>query len=585
MLVVNRKKPINYKPGLYGTHSEKAELICVNCEAGLTTYKLSIPKEYTNEQLSIKWKLENVGIKGTWSANTNLDKRFRTDWEVPQINSSIYHDIPIASLFGYNDENVMTVACSDAVNELKLGCGLREEDNHFYIGLHFFVDSIITEDYSSFIYIDENKIPFCTSVMQAREWIIESANLAMAPVPALARKPVYSTWYSFHQDLDGQTLIEECKEAKTFGYDVVIIDDGWQTNDDNRGYDFTGDWESERFPEFPNLIRKLQETGMAVMIWFSVPFCGKKSKAYVKFAGKFLTEDHHWAPVFDPRFPDVREHLVSKYVRAIKDWKLQGLKLDFIDDFKVYPETEINELNGRDTLSVADGVNRLMQEVKDALHAINPEVLIEFRQKYISPPLATLGNMFRAFDCPSDPLMNRVRTTDVKMICGDAAVHADMLTWSKNESVHISALQFTSILFSVPQLSVLLKDRSDEEKKMIKFYTKYWNENAHVLLSKDFIAKGPLSNYTSLEAVTNDKRIYGIYEDVVLDIKVNTKEVHIINGKLTERIYVDDPELFNEFQLQVFNCLGKNVTDDHLYNNIYLTAPPNGIIKMSKKHS
>ncbi len=583
MLVIDRKKPINYEPGLYGSHNDKAELVCVSDTRGLKTYKLSIPKEYTNKQLSVKWKLENIGVKGTWSGNTNLDKRFRTDWELPQIHSSIYHDIPIICLFGYEDENIMIAACADAVNEQKLECGFREEDNHFYFAVHFFIDSIITEDYSTFIYISDKQVPFATAVMDARHWIVETAELALAPIPSLAKKPVYSTWYSFHQDLDEQTLIAECKEAKSFGYDVVIIDDGWQTHDDNRGYDFTGDWEPERFPVFPELIKKLQDEGMAVMVWFSVPFCGKKSKAYVEFAGKFLTENHPWAPVFDPRFPDVREYLVNKYIRAIKEWNLEGLKLDFIDDFKVYPETEMDELNGRDTLSVANGVNRLIQEVKESLHAINPEVLIEFRQKYISPPLATLGNMFRAFDCPSDPLMNRVRTTDVKLICGDAAVHSDMLTWSKNEPVHISALQFTSILFSVPQLSVLLKDRSAEEKQMIKFYTSYWIRNAHVLLSQDFIAKGPLSNYTSLEAVADDKRIYGIYEDVGLDVKLDTSEIHIINGKLTERIYMKEPESLQECQLQVFNCLGEDVTHNYPFNGIYLTAPANGIVMMTKK--
>jgi alpha-galactosidase len=583
MLVINRKKPIGYEPTLHGAFSENAKLEVVSNNAELMIYKLSVDKEFVYEELSVKWKLENIGAKGTWSASTNLDKRFRTDWELPQIYSSIYHDIPIVCLFGYDDENIMTAACSDAVNELQMSCGLREEDNHFYVDIHFFKDSIITEDYSTLIYINKGQNPFCAAVMQARQWIIKSADINLAPVPTLAKKPVYSTWYSFHQDLAEQTLIEECREAKTYGYDVVIIDDGWQTNDDNRGYDFTGDWNPERFPTFPKLIKELQDIGMAVMIWFSVPFCGKKSNAYKEFAGKFLTEDHPWAPVFDPRFPDVREYLVSKYVRAIKDWNLQGLKLDFIDDFKVYPDTEINELKGRDTLSVALGVSRLIQEVKHALHAINPDVLIEFRQKYISPPLASLGNMFRAFDCPSDPLMNRMRTTDVKLISGDAAVHSDMLTWSKNEPVHIGALQFTSVLFSVPQLSVLLKDRSDEEKQMIKFFTNYWIENAHVLLSQDFNAKGPLSNYTSLEAVADDKRIYGIYEDVVLEVNLDASEIHIINGKLTERIYIQEVEGFKDLELQVFNCLGDDVTQANVYNGSYLAVPANGIIKIFKR--
>ena len=175
--------------------------------------------------------------------------------------------------------------------------------------------------------------------------------------------------------------------------------------------------------------------------------------------------------MFDPRFPEVRAYLVGIYTQALLDWNLDGFKLDFIDDFKVYPETEMNDLNGRDTLSVAKGVDLLIDDIKTALKSIKEDVLIEFRQKYIGPGLRKLGNMFRAFDCPNDSLMNRVRTTDVKLICGDTAVHSDMLTWSKDADVEYAALQFTSILFSVPQISVKLNERSKEEHSMIQFYT------------------------------------------------------------------------------------------------------------------
>jgi len=85
---------------------------------------------------------------------------------------------------------------------------------------------------------------------------------------------------------------------------------------------------------------------MKCLLWYSVPFCGIKSKAYQLFKGKFLTENHPWAPVFDPRYPEVRSYLVQKYAAALIDWKLDGFKLDFIDDFKAYPETVLTKENG-----------------------------------------------------------------------------------------------------------------------------------------------------------------------------------------------------------------------------------------------
>ncbi len=63
----------------------------------------------------------------------------------------------------------------------------------------------------------------------------------------------------------------------------------------------------------------------------------------------------------------------------------------------------------------------------DRLRAIKPEVMIEFRQSYIGPKMRRYGNLFRADDCPLDAISNRVRCSDIRLIAGDTAVHADML--------------------------------------------------------------------------------------------------------------------------------------------------------------
>jgi len=158
--------------------------------------------------------------------------------------------------------------------------------------------------------------------------------------------------------------------------------------DNNRGYDYTGDWEPERLTDIVYFVRKVHKLDMKFMMWYSVPFCGKKSKAYQRFKGKFLTENHHWAPVFDPRYPEVREYLIGKYVFALKDWNLDGFKLDFIDDFMAYPETILTLDDRRDYASVNEGVDRLMTDVMNALKAIKPDILIEFRQKYVGPAMS-----------------------------------------------------------------------------------------------------------------------------------------------------------------------------------------------------
>jgi alpha-galactosidase len=61
----------------------------------------------------------------------------------------------------------------------------------------------------------------------------------------------------------------------------------------------------------------------------------------------------------------------------------------------------------RDYHSLEDAVDALMAETADTLRGINPEVLIEFRQRYVGPAIRKYGNMLRVKDCPNDAIRNR----------------------------------------------------------------------------------------------------------------------------------------------------------------------------------
>ena len=61
----------------------------------------------------------------------------------------------------------------------------------------------------------------------------------------------------------------------------------------------------------------------------------------------------------------------------------------------------------RDTFSIEESVDRLLQEISTALRAVNPNALIEFRQTYVGPLIRKFGNMLRVFDCPADAFVNR----------------------------------------------------------------------------------------------------------------------------------------------------------------------------------
>ena len=366
---------------------------------------------------------------------------------------------------------------------------------------------------------------------------------------------------------------------------MVIIDDGWQTNDSNRGYDYTGDWQPDRIPEMADFVARIRALGMKVALWYSVPFCGKKSKAYQRFKGKFLTEDHRWAPVFDPRYPEVREYLITIYTEALTAWNLDGFKLDFIDDFHWYSDTPLYQSDIMDYASINDAVDRLMTDVMQALQKKNPDVFIEFRQKYTGPAMRKYGNMFRAFDCPGDATMNRIRIADIKMLCGETAVHSDMVTWHPEEPVEMAALQLINTLFGVPQLSILLNEIPESHKKMVAFYTEYWNTNKEILLEGDFTPYKPLSNYPMKSVTHRNTQIIGVYDTYVIPMNTTHKNVHILNGQIANEVVVKLQHNFGDYHAEVYDCMGTLVFENTLQLRkgiLSIEVPPCGILKLKK---
>ena len=552
----------------------------------LYDFELSSKSARNLNPIHLRWKIPSINIKGVWKPTTDFSKRIQADWELEHMESRISIDAPVIALFGNSDLNVMTFSCSNAINTLEMNARLREEDNHFYCHLTFFPEQEKEIEYfKAQLRIDFRAIHFSDCLRDVSKWWETFENLQPIAVPEIAKKPIYSTWYQFHQSLEEKALVAECQIAKKLGYEAIIIDDGWQTNDSNRGYDFTGDWQPERFPDMAGMIKNVKSAGMKAAIWYSVPFCGKKSRAFQKFKGKFLTEDHRWAPVFDPRYPEVREHLISLYKNSLIDWNLDGFKFDFIDDFRLYDSTPLGEENGRDYASINEAVDRLLTDVITELKTIKSDIFIEFRQKYTGPAMRKYGNMFRAFDCPGDAVMNRIRIADIRMICGTTAAHADMITWHNDETVEVAALQLINTLFGVPQLSIMLRDAPTAHIEMIEFYTKYWNENVDVLMNGYFVPSKPLANYPTQRVSKDGTTIIGVYEELIATLDNADQRFHIHNGQLTNQVVVRNTNDFGIYKCIVYDCRGKLVSDSKLEFKkglLEIAIPPCGILTAEK---
>lgn len=559
----------------------------VSDEDGIIVYEFSFSAETAviPEPVHLKWRMPALQIKGVWTSARLHEKRLKYDWELDHLSSRVSVHAPVIAVFDHSDQNIISFASSDAINKIEMNALLREEDVHLYCHMSMFAEKQqAIKKYISQIRIDTRHVNYSKSLEDISEWWASMIQYKPADVPPLAKVPLYSTWYQFHQNLDENVLLEECKIAASLGYELTIIDDGWQTMDSNRGYDYCGDWQPERFSDLAGFVKELHQVNMKVGLWFSVPFCGIKSAAYQTFKGKFLTEDHIWAPIFDPRYPEVREHLINIYANALMTYDLDAFKLDFIDEFRAYPDTVLTDENGRDYANINEAVDRLMSDVMAKLKEIKDDIAIEFRQKYIGPGMRKYGNMFRAFDCPNDPISNRIRTTDVKLLCGHTAVHSDMLCWHPEEKSEIAGLQFLNSLFSVPQLSVHLRNISNDHLKMVRHFTQYWKDNADLLMDGQFVAKNPLANYPVLKTSLRDKEIIAVYDDSI--IALNGKactDVH--NAKTTNELAIKIEKETTSYTVEILNCFGESQSKESLNLDIGIhgfDVPVAGMISFIK---
>ncbi len=555
-------------------------------EDGLQVFILTLrsPRPDVPAPITVAWNFPSLDISAFWNSDIHPDK---VNYYKSSITSRASSQAPVITLMNIADINRFTFACSDALNKVSLGCYLREEDARFYCSLKFFdeMTPAMTE-YRVKIRIDTRNIPFYAALRDVTDWWAAQENYTPAPVPEHARLPMYSTWYSFHQNLDVEEVMADCRIGKEIGLEAVIVDDGWQTLDSQRGYAYTGDWQPERIPDMREFVDRIHKLDMKFLLWYSVPFIGEHARNVERFKGKYLRYwDGQGAYVMDTRYPDVREFIINTYEKALEDWNLDGFKLDFIGFFRATDETKMTAEEGRDYASVNEAVDRLMTDIMARLRGMKPDIMVEFRQRYIGPLMRKYGNMFRACDCPNNAVVNRYRTTDLRILSGNTAVHSDMFMWHTDEPVESAALQILNILFSVPQLSVRLVQIPQNHLDMARFWIGYWKANRHVLLDGEFVPVNPGAVYPMLRATKDGKTIVGLYNDmpVVCDDS-SVSKIDVLNAKRSEAVVLDVQKDMGAVQMDVYDCLGRvqKTEKKELHRGLYkVNVPSSGLLQIA----
>ena len=547
----------------------------------MTAGEMSSPPMFT-----VRYDYSGVGVQHIWTCDWHFDtyRLWPEAWVGRAKNTSqLAYGTPIAVAFGPDEKSRLAVACSETFEKVDFAIQIKESTCVLKGFFTFFTEPVAPcREYSVKLRFDRRVSFWADAVADQSRWIVNEAGFKPAYTPESAFDPLYSTWYAFWQDVSAAPLEREAALAAELGMKTMILDDGWQKLKSASFYSATGDWMPvpDRFPDMKKHVDTVHRAGLKYMLWMSVPYVGDESKAWAKFKDKMLYVDGRKSPgrvgVLDPRFPEVRKYLISTYERAVGEWGFDGLKLDFIDSFKIRGvDPAVKEgYAGRDFKSVPEAVDRLMKDVLSTLRKINPDVLIEFRQNYMGPAILQYGNMIRACDCPADPWANRKRICDLRLTSGSTSVHSDMIVWNGDESPAGAALPILNALFGTIQYSMVLDRASADHRRVIRHWLDFSQRHRKTLLKGALRPRHPQNAYTMVEAESPGERITAVYNpDSVAGADPSGKTEYVINATLADSLVV---ECAARARAEIFNTFGEKTSSAAVGAGISRIAVPAG---------
>ena len=456
--------------------------------------------------------------------------------------SSFSVNLPLRANFDDSERNVLTFGVSDALHAIDFGTAIGFADGNAHVidfTASFFGEaSAPTRRYETQIRLDARKVFWAEAVTDGSRWISEASGRRPSVPPPDAFEPLYSSWYVFRQGITQARMDTEIERAAALGMKTVILDDGWQCE--------RGDWkmDTEKFPDLRAQVEKAHRLGMKYLLWLSLPHVTTNSPAFGRFQGKFLRDrPNHWGiHVLDPRYPEVRDHLVGRLRDLLVEYGLDGFKLDFIDEFVAAKDDPAarKRFAGCDIKGVPEATERLLRDIHAALLGVRPDVMVEFRQLYVGPVVRQYGNILRAADCPGDFAANRFRTLALRILAPESAVHSDMLLWRSDDTVAELKRQVWNSMFATVQYSAWLEGLPPDHLAAVRETIDFLKKHRETLQKGTLKPHRPELGYPWVEAEGARERIVAVYDpDCVIPVPAAGRPTIVVNATSATSLVVD----------------------------------------------
>lgn len=560
-------------------------------EQGIQKYILSIylhsTYAATPPSFNVSVKFPKDKINQIWNSKTWSNKSY---FSIPSYDRAAAGFSIIAGLT-INDQNQVTFACKDAYKAKFVSSNIKEEKDSVVFNLGFFEDNpplSKLQDYQAEVWVDFRNIHFSKAIYDASSWFLDKEFSKGSVSVDTTNIPVYSTWYPMHRNIPLENITRELDSLKTFHFKSVLVDDGWQALVKMK-VDTAYSYEDTSFKTMNLFKQKCAQMHLPLYLWYSIPFIGGNPVVLKKFDGKYI---RYRAPrqmyVLDPRYADVRKHLVSTYANFLKEWQFDGYWFDFIKSFYPKEGAVIDPDKGRDFVSIDLAVDTLYAEMESRLKQIKPNIFMGQEFPVVGPNLVSYQNFLTGFVGVENTQVVREKMVNNRLLYGKYTPFMEVVAISQRDSETDVARKLQSVLFGNPYLSFFVSTLPDASKKAIRFWLDYWRKNHEVIFEGNF---EPLqvSRFYPVIKIDNDlKTIYMIYDDYTVNLPVAlNKTFDVINSKISGNVQFMLAKLGVEYNYEIFNCKGERVDGGILKsknkNMVDFVVPAAGMMRITPR--
>jgi len=156
-----------------------------------------------------------------------------------------------------------------------------------------------------------------------------------------------------------------------------------------------------------------------------------------------------------------------------------------------------------------------------------------------------------------------------------------MLMWHAEDPVESAALQLVNVIFSVPQISVLLDRIPSEQVEMLRFWLGFWRDHRDVLLDGALQPLHPEANYPLVLARTESKLVAAAYGNAVVPLVGEIPStLLVVNGTLEEGVVLQLENDQGTRAVELRDCRGRVMSNDTIgleAGLLGIDIPPAGV--------